>query len=191
MSSFLVLPAVSALLRRTLWDAFAGDPVIQGILPSESAIVFTNPTETARNPSNRLSVWLYQITENEFVRNQPPSRGKGALNKPFSPPALNLYYLLTPFAGSSENELMLLGRAMQTMYDQPILHLQQDAGEEINEELRIIHSHLSLEELTRIWEALREPYRLSAAYQVLVTHIGAERSSSRGENTSSEENLNR
>jgi hypothetical protein len=34
---------------------------------------------------------------------------------------------------------------------------------------------LTLEELTRIWEALREPYRLSVAYQVRVTHIDSER----------------
>ena len=43
--------------------------------------------------------------------------------------------------------------------------------ENIAEELRIIFCRLTLEELTRIWDALREPYRLSVCYQVRVSRI--------------------
>ena len=56
-------------------------------------VVFKNPTETARDTANRLSLWLYQITENEFLKNQPPTRVSGSEHR--RPPlAINLCYLL-------------------------------------------------------------------------------------------------
>ena len=63
----MVLQAVSRALRQVLWNEFNTDPVLGPIVPAEAAIVFANPTETARDPANRLSLWLYQVTENEFV----------------------------------------------------------------------------------------------------------------------------
>ena len=74
------------------------------LVGSESAIVFTNPTETARDSSNRLSLWLYQVTENEFVKNQPRLRGNGHDTSQLPPLALNLFYLVTPFAASGESD---------------------------------------------------------------------------------------
>ena len=49
--------------------------------------------------------------------------------------------------------------------------LLRDPVSEIAEELRIVFCRLSLEELTRVWEALREPYRLSICYEVRVTRV--------------------
>jgi hypothetical protein len=174
MSSYMVLAAVSGILRRTLWDSFQGDSVIQPIVGSESAIVFTNPTETARDSSNRLSLWLYQVTENEHIKNNPPLRQVNQLTRSETPLSLNLYYLVTPFAASGESDHLLLGRTMQAFYDNAILHLRRPP-DDISEELRIIFCRLTLEELTRIWDALREPYRLSVAYQVRVTTIDSQR----------------
>jgi hypothetical protein len=170
MSSYMVVAAVSEALRRILWEAFNPDAVVGPIVGSESAIVFKNPTETTRDSANRLSLWLYQITENEFMKNQPMLRSNGDNTSQFPPMALNLYYLVTPFAPSGESDHLLLGKTMQVMYDNAIV-LLRDTVSDIAEELRIIFCRLSLEELTRIWEALREPYRLSVCYQVRVTRI--------------------
>jgi hypothetical protein len=170
----MVVAAVSEALRRILWDAFDADDVIRPIVGSQQAIVFTNPTETARDSANRLSLWLYQITENEFVKNQPMLRGNGHDTAQFPPLALNLFYLVTPFAPSGEADHLLLGKSMQILYDNATV-LLRDTTENIAEELRIIFCRLTLEELTRIWEALREPYRLSVCYQVRVTRIDSER----------------
>ncbi len=92
----------------------------------------------------------------------------------FPPLSLNLFYLVTPFAATGEADQLLLGKTMQVMYDNAIVVLR-DAEAEVAEELRITLSRLSLEELTRIWEALREPYRLSVCYQVKVTRIDSTR----------------
>lgn len=180
MSSYEVLFHVTASLRRILWEVFEEDAVIHpDIVSTESAIVFTNPTETARDSANRLSLWLYQVTENEFVKNQPRLRDNGvngnntaALRLP--PLALNLFYLLTPFATTGEANQLLLGKTMQIMYDNAIVVLREEEAD-VAEELRIILCRLSLEELTRIWEALKEPYRLSICYQVQVTTIDSGR----------------
>jgi hypothetical protein len=174
MSSYRVLSSVSQTMRTLLWDAYSADPHLGSIVGSREAITFSNPTETARDSANRLSLWLYQVTENEFLKNQPVTRGNGHTSTQVTPLALNLYYLVTPFAPSAEWDHLLLGNTMQTLYDNAIVVLQNTA-EEVFEELRIILCRLSLEELTRVWEALREPYRLSLSYQVRVTRIDSQR----------------
>jgi hypothetical protein len=177
MSSSRVLREVSKGLRRILWDSFQTDPDITGgnaIVTSEQDIVFSNPTETARNSAQRLSLWLYQVKENEFLKNQPAPAGGVHIATRDPPLVLNLFFLITPFAPSREFDLLLLGSTMQTLYDSPIVLLRTPA-EEVFEELRIILCRLTLEELTRIWEALREPYRLSVCYEVRVTHIDSRR----------------
>ena len=179
MSSFQVLLEVSKRLRSTLFDAIQNDPDARDLLDSDANIVFTNPTETAlkRSSKTTLSVWLYQITEDEFLKNQPPTRANGHNSVAETPLALNLYYLITPFGpsdGAPEKELLLLGKVLQVMYDNATL-LVRSPADNIFEELRVILCRLSLEELTRIWEALRESYRLSVCYRVRVTQIDSTR----------------
>jgi hypothetical protein len=100
---------------------------------------------------------------------------------PISPLALNLHYLVTPFANfgagdsaSRDEDHMVLGKVLQIFYDNAIIVLR-DTLNNIAEELRIVFVRLTLEELTRIWEALREPYRLSICYRVQVTRIDSNR----------------
>ncbi len=69
---------------------------------------------------------------------------------------------------------MLLGKTMQILYDNATIFLE-DAASNIFEELRVIFCRLTLEELTRIWESLREPYRLSVCYLIRVTRIDSRR----------------
>jgi hypothetical protein len=183
MSSYTVIAEVSKALQSILWEEFNADDVIRPIVGAQAAIVFRNPTEAARDAANRLSLWLYQITENEFVKHQPPLRARSrelqarSEDDPrqhridqFPPLALNLFYLVTPLAPSGESDHLLLGKSMQVLYDNATLLLRNTDGD-VFEELRIVFCRLTLEELTRIWEALREPYRLSICYQVRVTRI--------------------
>ena len=82
---------------------------------------------------------------------------------------------MTPFATSRDADHLLLGKTMQVLYDNAITVLR-DPVSRVFEELRIILARLTLEELAGVWEALREPYRLSVAYQVRVTRIDSLRS---------------
>lgn len=169
VSSYQVIAAVSRALRRLLWEQFDEDPVVRDIVGSEMAIVFDNPTDTAADTANRLSLWLYEITENEFVKNQPAARDDGPGTVRVAPLALNFNYLVTPFGRSGEADLLLLGKTMQVLYDNATT-LLADADNSA-EELHIVLRRLTLEELTLVWQALRESYRLSVCYEVRVAQV--------------------
>jgi len=174
VSSFHAIWTVSRTLQQILWEAFDADTVLRNVVGSAAAIVLSNPTEVQRDPANRLSLWLYQVTENEYVKNQLPTRSTADNRIELPPLALNLFYLVTPFAGPAEADQLLLGKTMQVLYDNAIVAVRNVPDRDF-EELRIVLCRLTLEELTRIWEALREPYRLSVCYQIRVTHIDSER----------------
>jgi hypothetical protein len=185
MSSHEVISAVSVALRDILWERYAADPAIAPLFPSQAgSIVFDNPTETARQGVGRLSLWLYQVAENEHLKNQPPARltpgPDGDAAQAMTPLAMDLYYLVTPFLPSGPDaqtivsDHLLLGLTIQQLYDNSIVVLR-DPGRDVAEELRIVLCRLTLEELTRVWHALREPYRLSVCYQVRVIQIESRR----------------
>lgn len=185
MSSHEVISAVSIALRELLWERYATDAAIAPLFPSQQgSISFENPTETARQGVGRLSLWLYQVAENEHLKNQPPLRlapgPAGDAAEAVTPLAMDLYYLVTPFLPSGPDaqaivsDHLLLGLTMQALYDNSIVVLR-DPARSVAEELRIVLCRLTLEELTRVWHALREPYRLSVCYQVRVVQIESRR----------------
>ena len=170
MSGYLAVNTVSRALRRILAAAYDADPMVNSLVNGENGIVFSNPTETARDPSKHLSLWLYRITENEFMKNLPaPAEPNRRQSRP-SPLALDLSYLVTPFASSGENDQVLLGKTMQVLHDNGSIYVR-DQLNLVVDEVRVVFCRLPLEEVTRIWEALQEPYRLSVCYLVRVIRI--------------------
>lgn len=184
VSSYMVIRSVSEALRQVLWNALSANPVTQPLIGVEEGIVFENPTDTAQDNANRLSLWLYQVVEDEFLKNQPMERGatqdaEGRYIDRFPPMALDLNYLLTPFAPTPGGDHLVLGLAMQTMYDNATMVIVDEEAE-VFEEARVILNRHSLEELTRIWDALKEPYRLSVCYQVKIMRVDSQRLPSTG-----------
>src|SRR5437016_1078590 len=104
MSKNTVIFDVSQALRQVLWDEFQKDSEIKTIVGTDKSIVFLHPTATSRNTANRLSIWLYQVTENEFVKNQPMQQTADPSLSRYPPLALNLFYLITPFGAMSDND---------------------------------------------------------------------------------------
>jgi hypothetical protein len=170
MSGYLAVNTVSRALRRILAAAYNADPMVNALVNGENGIVFSNPTETARDPAKHLSLWLYRITENEFMKNLPaPAEANRRQQRP-SPLALDLSYLVTPFTSSGENDQVLLGKTMQVLHDNSSVYVR-DQLNVVVDEVRVVFCRLPLEEVTRIWEALQEPYRLSVCYLVRVIRI--------------------
>ncbi len=175
MSSYRVLAEVTKSLRDLLWDAFSKQAEIRALFESKDGIALTHPTDTKGDAGKRLSLWLYRIEENEFIKNQPLRRANGNESGLAVPPlALDLSYLVTPFTKNPESDLQLLGKTMQVFYENSI-YVINEPDEPVQEELKIILGRISLEEITRIWEALNEPYRLSVCYRVRVTRLEADR----------------
>lgn len=120
----------------------------------------------------KINLYLYQVLEHAFTKNQPPfPLDDGTLQYP--PLTLRLYYLLTPYASDPVSAHKVLGHAMRTFYDHAIV-----SGAGLTEPLRLVVDKLcivllstKLEDLTRIWNALQTPYRLSVCYEVRVVPI--------------------
>ena len=119
-----------------------------------------------------VNLYLYQVSENQYTKNQPwVTQPHGV--QVYPPLALNLYYLLTPYASDPLSAHRVLTHAMQMLYVHSTL-----TGADLPAALRLSVERLtinlcqmSLEELTRIWNALQTPYRLCVSYEVRVVLI--------------------
>lgn len=123
----------------------------------------------------RVNLFLYRVRENEFSKNQSwPTRATGEIRYP--PLALDLFYLLTPYASDTISAHHVLSHAMTVLHENAII-----SGSQMAESLRlsldqlaIVLSSMPLEELTRIWNSLQTPYRLSVAYEVRILLLESE-----------------
>jgi hypothetical protein len=69
---------------------------------------------------------------------------------------------------------MLLGKTVQVLYDNATIVLS-DSTNNVFEELRVVPCNLPFDQLSRVWDALREPYRLSVCYEIRVTRVNSQR----------------
>ena len=127
-----------------------------------SATVITEPA---------LSIFLYRVDFNRTMRaawSSVASRD-GRAHLP-----LDLYFLLTPWAGNADHELRILGKAMLSLESTPILSgplLDPLAGWAPQEALQICLADISTEDLMRTFDSLPTDYRLSVLYLVRVVRI--------------------
>lgn len=133
-----------------------------------------------------LSVFLYELIEDPSARNrprvreilEPPENGRVRISKP--PVALLLRYLLTPYATAPQTAatttLQMIGAVVKLLYDTPILAGSDLTGglQNTSEAVKITMAPLSLEDRTRVWHAVQQPYRLSLAYEARVVNITPE-----------------
>ena len=128
--------------------------------------------------TNALSIFLYRVDFNKAMRATWSSvgagDGKGHL-------ALDLHFLLTPWAENAEHEQMILGRAMQELeytpvFSGPLLYApalpyddEPQAGP--SEAVQIMLEEISTEALMRIFDSLPTDYRLSVPYIARVVRL--------------------
>jgi hypothetical protein len=181
VSDFRVIRAVSRSMRKLLEDMITTPPGELNGVP----IDLRSPKELRENNvSQVVSLWLYRVTRDADMLNaQPPrvSLDREALR----PLPIHLYYLVTPISPDPADEQNLLGRVLQTFQDNSILRGAHFTGQApldgSDEQFRLTLETLSLEELTRIWTALAEPYQLSVSYLVQVVKIDSDRDPRRRE----------
>jgi len=95
MGDFTVIKLVNARLRQLLFDGMTGEA---GQYFNELDDIYVgSPRETAELQTKSLSVFLYQITEDPYLKNRPPVRGNGASRLSMPPMALRFHYMITPF----------------------------------------------------------------------------------------------
>jgi hypothetical protein len=145
------------------------EPELQGV-----QIDLRSPREMrgTGQPSFGISLWLYQVVRNADLLNHPPVRPAPDRILRHALP-IDLYYLVTPIAREPVDEQALMGRVLQVFNDHPTLRGSdlRDSLQNTQTELRLILEALSLEELTRVWHSLQEPYQLSVTYLVQLLSI--------------------
>jgi hypothetical protein len=181
MSNSLAIAAVTATLRRLLFEWVSDDPDLA------DTDVTTQPPGEARDPNNsanQINLFLYQTVPNAAWRNMdmPRQVKPGETGQP--PLALNLYYFLTAY-GRNNDEVFshrLLGKAMSILHDHPLLGAEEieaalpgnDLHQQV-ERVRITPQPLSIDDISKLWTMFQTEYRISAAYEVAVVLIESRR----------------
>lgn len=142
-------------------------------------IMLISPGEIEANDNVRLSLFLYQVIESPYMKNQEMQNIDSAHLK-YPPLTLELYYMLTAHPASgipdrterTKEEHGILGKAMRIIYDYSILAFS-------DYELRITLNPMSLDDMTKIWTTFQDrPFRPSACYLVTPVRIDSERQKS-------------
>ncbi|MCW4030707.1 MAG: DUF4255 domain-containing protein [Candidatus Bathyarchaeota archaeon] len=162
MSSHTNIQSATATLIEALWQSIHADPVLK-LLFRSSKQISAFPPRDIQSKDPHLSVYLYRVTENLSLRNQPQT--------PQSPRTLlylNLQYLITPLTQKSEDDQLVLGKVLQLFSGKPVFRgadLQGDLGAD-GGDLRITLDALGLEDLSRLWLMLGSSHKTSLSYTV-------------------------
>ncbi len=174
--------ATSVSLRELLREALEGDVDLDAFFaPAQGGTMVVNlntPEEMVDLGLEGLSLWLYRLQRDADTLNHPPRRlAPGELQ--MRPLPLCLHYLVTPIVDHAtrlqapELEQHVLGKVLQVLHDIGSLRgplLRDDlAGQSMDIFVRL--EPLSLEEITRVWDALELPYQLCVSYEVSVVPI--------------------
>jgi Pvc16 N-terminal domain len=174
VGSFDAIRDVTETLRDMLRAGFAQAPVIN----AECEANDLTTTIAIPPPRPLLTVTLYDVVEDPGARNRPNEReyipGPPARVVVRRPPAsLLLRYLLAPWSGDPLSDQRVLGRAVQTLYDNAVIGGPDLRGSLFgrDESVQVTMAPLSLEDRTHVWRSMNSNYRLSVNYEVRVVHI--------------------
>ena len=136
-----------------------------------------------------VNLYLYRVMESQFTKNQPWPGDKTTPGSNLPALGLELSYLLTPFAPApdpsataGDDAHTILGAAMLTFHQYPVLNDVHINGFDADtalpqsilnsfEQVKIRLAVTSLEELSKIWATINQPYRLSVAYEVSLVEL--------------------
>jgi hypothetical protein len=138
------------------------------------SIVFDSPAEIDPPGTPMLSIFLYQIVENSFLKNSGPEFIRpDYCRKP--PLTMDLCYIITPYARDKENELIIMEKVLQLFHDTSVLKgdlLKGKLKDSGNDEIRIFSNSLTFEEINKLWERFpSKAFKLSAAYTLSPVRI--------------------
>lgn len=168
-------------------------------LVNPNAVVTLLPPGDALPEASGVNLYLYRVNESPFTKNQPwpGDRATPPSNRPAL--GLQLFYLLTPLGVRPDNANFalgddahtMLGVAMSTLQDNPVLnhvHIPDtlvnnvrvagfDADSDLTdflnsfEQVKVTLVPTTVDELSKIWATINQPYRLSIAYEVSIVEL--------------------
>ena len=124
-----------------------------------------------------VALYLYRVTPGGMVRNLPPRIGlDGRRYRPSMP--IDLHYLLIPYARDAFKQQRLLGWAIRTIEDTPLLHasLLNQYGPETdtfaeNEFADVLFETISIQDLGAVWDTAKPQMQPCVTYVVRMIPI--------------------
>jgi hypothetical protein len=183
VGGYTSIAAVGKSVERLLMQAFEERQPVPG-KAAKAVLIRTEDLADALLKSTigtyALSILLYRVDFNKAMRTSWSAvghgDGKGHL-------ALDLHYLLTPWADNAEHQHMIIGRAMQALEATPSLSgpmlyapslppaYADEPGVAATDTVQLIMEEISTEALMRTFDSLPGDYHLSVPYVARVVRI--------------------
>lgn len=172
MATYAAIAEASETVVELLRDRIAERGDVISIDRSEIALV--SPDDVGADSDVRLSVFLYDVTENSAMKNQQ-ARGAEAGQKKQAPVVVDLRYLVTAFpsqSGGDEtantlDQQRVLGLAMQVLHDNSHLGADELPASLAETDIQITLEDERLQALTDVWATFGEsPLQPSVTYRL-------------------------
>jgi len=178
MSDYPVIADVGNTLKKLLWENIKNDAKVNSIIDAEANITLESPAEMQTDNNKKLSLYLYRIVENQFLKNQEITNNDPEKIKS-NPLAIDLFYLVTPGTADREKDHILLGKVMQVFHDHAVVRGSILTGDTLvgsDVQLRLVFYSLPFEEIIQLWQSFSEKsFHLSVCYQVTPIRIDSTR----------------
>jgi hypothetical protein len=184
MSGYDGIAAVGKSIERMLGLAFKDREPVTG-KTTRALLVQTEDLSPQLSPTKigpyALSILLYRVDFNKAMRaawsSVGTADGRGHL-------ALDLHFLMTPWADNAEHEHLILGRAMQAIEFSPVLTgplfyqatlpspaYDDEPRARPTEAIQLLLEEISTEALMRTFDSLPCDYKLTVPYVARVARI--------------------
>lgn len=164
------LAEITHLLISQLSDAIKASPryVQNHFLFEVSGLM---PAVSRNDGTNVLSLYLLHVGRDPYWRNTPVQGQRAQLNAS-QPLSLNLSYLLTSYSEKNWHmEQYLMSVALAYFHAHPINIINTPA---LKAEFTVTVEADSIEEMSRLWQAITVPIRLSSMFRVAVVFLAPE-----------------
>jgi hypothetical protein len=189
----LDLSIVTGLLIKTIDDYWDTSPLWQTVSPGSKFTVNVSAltpeearTKTSKDDGCQVTVSLIHIEPDRYNRNfvfpppqQPPVSNPPpprAQMIPALPLALDLFYFVTAWFGDKAiQEQQAMSIVLNCFHQNPILRtnvvLPGSPPETVHEEFTLTMEIESIDSISRFWQAVTVPFRLSLMYKVSVVFL--------------------
>ena len=176
MANFQGIAAAGASIVRLLNACFDEEQPIE-LRRTRAQLVRTSDFEdpATRITTPGLTIFFYRVDSNKTMRAAWSAIGSQD-GLPHLP--LDLQFLITPWAENAEDELRILGKAMQCLESHPLLSgvfLDASAGWTPGESVQLSLGEVSTEDVMRTFDSLPLDYRLSVPYVARIVRIDGNR----------------
>jgi hypothetical protein len=172
MGTYAAIADASETLVELLRDRITERSDVVSVAPTDIALV--SPANVGADSDIRLSVYLYDVTQNVILQNEGPTTVD--TDRERDPPlALDLRYLLTAYPSQSGSEKTantldqqrVLGLAMQVLADNAILGPDELPESLADTDLQVTLEEESVQAVTDVWTTFQNtPLQPSVTYQV-------------------------